>query len=69
MDLGLRGRVALVAAASSGIGYAAAVELAREGAQAFICSRDEQRVTKAAARIGDETGAHVVDGGWVKSVY
>lgn len=59
MDLGLRGRVALVAAASSGIGYAAALELAREGAQVFICSRDEGRVTKAAARIGDETGARV----------
>lgn len=60
MDLGLRGRVALVAAASGGIGYASAWELAREGAQVFICSRDEQRVTEAAARIGDETGARVV---------
>ncbi len=59
MDLGLKGRVALVAAASSGIGYASALELAREGARVFICSRDEGRVTGAARRIADETGAEV----------
>ncbi|MGH9967505.1 MAG: SDR family NAD(P)-dependent oxidoreductase [Pyrinomonadaceae bacterium] len=41
MDFGLKGRVALVAAASKGIGYAAARELAREGARVFLCSRDE----------------------------
>ena len=59
MDLGLRGRVALVAAASGGIGYASALELAREGARVFICSRDEKRVKEAAARIAEETGAEV----------
>lgn len=59
MDLGLRGRVALVAAASGGIGYASALELAREGARVFICSRDEARVTEAAERIRAETGAEV----------
>lgn len=60
MDLGLRGRVALVAAASGGIGYASASELAREGARVFICSRDEGRVTEAAERMSAETGAEVV---------
>ncbi len=60
MDLGLRGRVALVAAASGGIGYASALELAREGARVFLCSRDEGRVTAAAERIKAETGAEVV---------
>src|SRR5215218_3111090 len=59
MDLGLKGRVALVAAASGGIGYASALELAREGARVFICSRDEGRVREAAARIASETGAEV----------
>jgi 3-oxoacyl-[acyl-carrier protein] reductase len=59
MDLGLKGRVALVAAASGGIGYASASELAREGARVFICSRDEGRVREAAARIASETGAEV----------
>lgn len=60
MELGLGGRVALVAAASAGIGYASALELAREGARVFICSRDEARVDEAARRIKEETGAEVV---------
>lgn len=59
MELGLKGRVALVAAASGGIGYASASELAREGARVFICSREEGRVREAAARIASETGAEV----------
>ena len=59
MDLGLKGRVALVAAASGGIGYASALELAREGARLFICSRDEGRIGEAAEKIRAETGAEV----------
>ena len=59
MELGLRGRVALVAAASGGIGYAAALELAREGARVFVCSRDEGRARGAAERIAAETGVEV----------
>src|ERR1043165_8593782 len=56
MNLGLKGRVALVAAASGGIGYASAFELAREGARLFICSRDEGRVREAAGRCGGGRG-------------
>lgn len=70
MDLGLSDRVALVAAASRGIGYAAARELAREGARVFLCSRDERHASEAAAAIHQETGANVagiradvIDGG------
>lgn len=59
MDLGLRGKVALVAAASGGIGYASALELAREGARVFLCSRDEGRARTAAEQIAAETGAEV----------
>src|SRR6201988_4479256 len=59
MDFGLKDRVALVAAASRGIGYAAALELAREGARVFLCSRDERRASEAAEKIHKETGAHV----------
>ncbi len=59
MDFGLKDRVALVAAASKGIGFAAARELAREGARVFLCSRDEARASEAAAKINNETGATV----------
>ena len=60
MDLGLRDRVAIVAAASKGIGFAAARELAREGARVFLCSRDEERARMAADEIASETGVEVV---------
>jgi 3-oxoacyl-[acyl-carrier protein] reductase len=59
MDFGLKNRVALVAAASRGIGYAAAFELAREGARVFLCSRDEARASEAAQKIHESTGADV----------
>lgn len=59
MDLGIKDRVALVAAASRGIGYAAALELAREGARVFLCSRDESRAADAAEKIHGKTGAKV----------
>ncbi len=59
MDLGIRGRVAIVAAASRGIGFGAALELAREGARVFLCSRDEERASAAAEQISKETGVEV----------
>jgi 3-oxoacyl-[acyl-carrier protein] reductase len=59
MDLGLRDKVALVAAASQGLGFAAARELAREGARVLLCSRDEARASAAARKIHAETGATV----------
>jgi 3-oxoacyl-[acyl-carrier protein] reductase len=59
MDFGLKDRVAIVAAASRGIGYAAALELAREGARVFLCSRDERHASEAAQAIHEATGANV----------
>jgi len=59
MDFGLKDRVAVVAAASRGIGFACARELAREGARVFLCSRDEGHATEAASKIKGETGAEV----------
>ena len=59
MDLGLQGRVALVMAASKGLGRAVATELAREGASVVISSRDEETLARTAAEIADETGAEV----------
>jgi 3-oxoacyl-[acyl-carrier protein] reductase len=51
MDLGLKGRIALVCGASRGIGFAAADELAREGASLAICSRDTTALQHAVARL------------------
>lgn len=59
MNLGLRGKVALVAGASKGLGYAVARALAAEGAQVSISSRDEGAIAAAAARIQQETGTRV----------
>jgi 3-oxoacyl-[acyl-carrier protein] reductase len=59
VDLGLAGKVALVAAASQGIGRATAHVLAREGARLAICARDVVALEGAAAAIRDATGAAV----------
>lgn len=48
MDLGLRGRVALVAAASKGLGRAIAAELAAEGADLVVCARGADALQEAA---------------------
>lgn len=48
MDLGIKGKVAVVAASSSGLGYAAADSLAREGVHLAICSRNRDRIHEAA---------------------
>jgi 3-oxoacyl-[acyl-carrier protein] reductase len=60
MDLGLEGRVALVAAASRGLGRAIAEELAREGAAVMICARGDEALMQARATIEDQTGARVL---------
>lgn len=56
MDLGIKERAAAVAAASQGLGYACALELAREGAKVAICSRDRGRIDAAAGRIKEAVG-------------
>ncbi|MSO20785.1 MAG: SDR family oxidoreductase [Acidobacteria bacterium] len=59
MDLGIKGRVALVCGGSSGLGKACATLLAREGAQVAISSRTPEKLAKAAEDIRKETGAEV----------
>lgn len=59
MDLGLTGRVAIVAAASKGLGRAVAEELAREGAQVAICARTPGVLEETASRIKELTGREV----------
>src|SRR5260221_3682080 len=60
MDLGLKGKVALVAAASKGLGRAVAHELAAEGARLAICARDAGALEAAAREIAAATGAEVL---------
>ena len=59
MDLGLKGRVAIVAAASKGLGLAVATELAREGAEVAICARSAERLEKATETIREASGQTV----------
>jgi len=60
VDLGLTGKVALVAASSKGLGKASALALAREGARVTICARTEADLHTAAEEIRRETGAEVL---------
>ena len=59
MDLGLKGKRAIVMAASRGLGFASAMGLAREGCHLVICSRDRGRIDEAAQTIRHDTGAEV----------
>ena len=59
MDLGLTGHVALVAAASRGLGRATATALAAEGARVMLCSRGEKQLAATAEEITEQTGAEV----------
>ena len=59
MDLGLKGRRALVCASSQGLGYACAFALAREGAEVMINGRDGEKLEAARAQIAKDTGATV----------
>jgi len=59
MDFGLKGKRAIVMAASRGLGYASALGLAREGCHLVICSRDQARIEAAADTIRRDTGARV----------
>lgn len=51
MDLQLKGKIAVVSAASRGLGRAVAEQLAKEGCNLFICSRNAEAITKAAREL------------------
>src|SRR5512138_2409190 len=59
MDLGLKGKRALVVSSSRGLGYATALGLAKEGCKVVINSRDDARIRQAAEALAKETGAEV----------
>ena len=61
MDLGLRGKVALVAASSKGLGRAIAEELAAEGAHLVICARGKEALEETADSIRQRSAVKVVD--------
>ncbi len=60
MDLGLHGKVAIVSAASRGLGYAAAEALAREGAKLVIFSNNKENIKRASEKIRTITKTEVV---------
>jgi 3-oxoacyl-[acyl-carrier protein] reductase len=62
MDFGLKGKRAIVMAASRGLGYACAMGLAREGCHLVMCSRDEKRIESAADTIRREIVVHNAGG-------
>ena len=65
MDLGLKGKTAVITGGSKGIGYAIAEELAREGVDLRLSARSKDELTLAAdkltSRFGVQVGIHPVD--------
>src|SRR5258707_13862410 len=60
MNLGLKNRVALIAAASQGIGLATAEAFAAEGCRVAICARNEETLELAANKIRNENRPQVL---------
>ena len=60
MDLGIRGRTALVCAASKGLGKGCALALAREGVNLVITARGKEALEATAAEIRASTGTKVI---------
>ena len=60
MDLGLNNKIALITAASQGLGKASALSIANEGAKVIICSRDKEKISKSAKEIKDKSGSEVI---------
>jgi 3-oxoacyl-[acyl-carrier protein] reductase len=60
MDLGLKGKVAIVAASSKGMGRATAMGLAAEGARVTMLARGEAELLRAAEEIRGRCQAEVL---------
>ncbi len=59
MDLGITNRVALVVAASKGLGKAIALQLSKEGAKVTVCARNKATLDKTRNEIAAETGGEI----------
>jgi len=60
MDLGIKNKVAFIAASSKGLGKAIALELAQEGAIVIINGRKQDSLEKAKREIEQQTNSKVV---------
>ena len=60
MDLGIRGKAALVCGASKGLGRGCAWSLAREGCRVTIVARERQQLEQTADQMRAATGAIIV---------
>jgi 3-oxoacyl-[acyl-carrier protein] reductase len=60
MNLGLKNKIAIVTAASQGLGKASSLALAQEGATVVICSRRQKEITETASEIQKITKATVI---------
>jgi 3-oxoacyl-[acyl-carrier protein] reductase len=60
MDLQLKDNIALVTAASRGLGYATARALAHEGCHIALCARGEEALAETAGRLADQAGVEVL---------
>lgn len=60
MDLGIRGRKAIVNGGSAGMGLGSVLALAREGVELFVSARGEERLVRACEEIAKETGAKIL---------
>jgi len=60
MDLGIKGKIALITAASRGLGRGCAEHLAAEHCRVAICSRNEATAKQAAREMADQSGAEVL---------
>jgi 3-oxoacyl-[acyl-carrier protein] reductase len=60
MDLGLKGKIAIVAASSKGLGKAVAFGLAEEGVNLTICARGRDTLDKTADEIRTKTNVRVL---------
>ena len=59
MNLGIKGRRAIVNGGSAGLGRGAALALAREGANVFISARSEERLLSTCRELSDLSGSTV----------
>src|SRR4030088_103295 len=59
MDLGIKGRRAIVTGGGSGIGYETARQFLEEGVRVLICGRNTDKINKARDKLAKKTGGEI----------